>query len=415
MATLSTATGLRRYMRAIGSKSARRSTPVLVYAGERGYALGAHVGNGASVYAGDTATAHAAARGELVPVRAITGGRIDALLAARGELAEVVRAADIIEGGTDSPRPLDMAGAVSVELAGAGYGAAGLSWTARAASRDTGARPILASVLVEAYVGPFGLRPRYVAADNYRLHVYGDGVPAAEHSGLVPYALAEYVAEAIEGATPRRRRGPSGELAAWIGRGVATYYGEGGRSLLVEAQGLAVRVEDTGMRYPDFRAGIIPAAGTHTARVRVPSGDVERGLRRALDVAKLIAARAGDRLSAERATLALGPKGVAWAAITGRPVDDGVALHVQGYAIAPTGSGEATMAAEYVLGALADRHGAEVDLLLHGEYKPVIISGPLTGGASEYMAVIMPLRGVRDSRAAEAAGIEARELVAAGA
>ena len=169
------------------------------------------------------------------------------------------------------------------------------------------------------------------------------------------------------------------------------------------------------MSYPDFRAGIIPAAGTHTARVRVPSGDVERGLRRALDVAKLIAARAGDRLSAERATLALGPKGVAWAAITGRPVDDGVALHVQGYAIAPTGSGEATMAAEYVLDALADRHGAEVDLLLHGEYKPVIISGPLTGGASEYMAVIMPLRGVRDSRAAEAAGIEARELVAAGA
>ena len=415
MATLSTAATLRRYMRAIGSKGARRSTPVLVYAGERGYALGAHVGNGASVYAGDTDTAHAAARGELVPVRAITGGRIDALLAARGELAEVVRAADIIEGGTDSPRPLDMAGAVSVELAGAGYGAAGLSWTARAASRDTGARPILASVLIEAYAGPFGLRPRYVAADNYRLHVYGDGVPAAEHSGLVPYALAEYVAEAIEGATPRRRRGPSGELAAWIGRGVATYYGEGGRSLLVEAQGLAVRVEDTGMRYPDFRAGIIPAAGTHTARVRVPSGDVERGLRRALDVAKLIAARAGDRLSAERATLALGPKGVAWAAITGRPVDDGVALHVQGYAIAPTGSGEATMAAEYVLGALADRHGAEVDLLLHGEYKPVIISGPLTGGASEYMAVIMPLRGVRDSRAAEAAGIEARELVAAGA
>ena len=68
-----------------------------------------------------------------------------------------------------------------------------------------------------------------------------------------------------------------------------------------------------------------------------------------------------------------------------------------------------------MLDALADRHGAEVDLLLHGEYKPVIISGPLTGGASEYMAVIMPLRGVRDSRAAEAAGIEARELVAAGA
>lgn len=418
MATLSTAATLRRYMRAIGSKGARRSTPVLVYAGERGYALGAHVGNGASVYAGNTATAHAAARGELLPVRAITGGRIDALLSARGELAEVVRAADIIEGGTDSPRPLDMAGAVSVELAGAGYGAAGLTWTARAASRDTGARPILASVLVDAYVGPFGLRPRYVAADNYRLHVYGDGVPAAEHSGLVPYALAEYVAEAIEGTLPRRKRGdrtPSGELTAWIGRGVATYYGEGGRSLLVEAQGVAVRVEDTGLRYPDFRAGIIPAAGTHTARVRVPSGDVERGLRRALDVAKLIAARAGDRLSAERATLALGPKGVAWAAITGRPVDDGVALHVQGYAIAPTGSGEATMAAEYVLDALADRHGAEVDLLLHGEYKPVIISGPLTGGASEYMAVIMPLRGVRDSRAAEAAGIEARELVAAGA
>ena len=311
---------------------------------------------------------------------------------------------------------------MSVELAGAGYGAAGLSWTARAASRDTGARPILASVLIEAYVGPFGLRPRYVAADNYRLHVYGDGVPAAEHSGLVPYALAEYVAEAIKGTLPRRPRGdrtPSGELAAWIGRGVATYYGAVGvcveNHLLIEAQGVAVRVEDTGMSYPDFRAGIIPAAGTHTARVRVPSGDVERGLRRALDVAKLIAARAGDRLSAERATLALGPKGVAWAAITGRPVDDGVALHVQGYAIAPTGSGEATMAAEYVLDALADRHGAEVDLLLHGEYKPVIISGPLTGGASEYMAVIMPLRGVRDSRAAEAAGIEARELVAAGA
>lgn len=422
MATLSTAATLRRYMRAIGSKGARRSTPVLVYAGERGYALGAHVGNGASVYAGDTATAHAAARGELLPVRAITGGRIDALLSARGELAEVVRAADIIEGGTDSPRPLDMAGAVSVELVGHGYGAAGLSWTARAASRDTGARPILASVLVEAYEGPTGLRPRYVAADNYRLHVYGDGVPAAEHSGLVPYALAEYVAEAIEGTLPRRKRGdrtPSGELTAWIGRGVATYYGAVGacveNHLLIEAQGVAVRVEDTGMSYPDFRAGIIPAAGTHTARAHVPSGDVERGLRRALDVAKLLAARAGDKLDAERATLALGPQGIAWAAITGRPVDDGAALHVQSYTIAPAGSGEATMAAEYVLDALADRHGAHVELLLHGEYRPVIISGPLSGGASEYMAVIMPVRGLRDIRAAEAAGIEARELVAAGA
>jgi hypothetical protein len=405
-------------MRAIGSKGARRSTPVLVYAGERGYALGAHVGNGASVYAGDTATAHAAARGELVPVRAITGGRIDALLAARGELAEVVRAADIIEGGTDSPRPLDMAGAVSVELAGAGYGAAGLSWTARAASRDTGARPILASVLVEAYAGPFGIRPRYVAADNYRLHVYGDGVPAAEHSGLVPYALAEYVAEAIEGTLPRRKRGdrsPSGELAAWIGRGVATYYGEGGRSLLVEAQGLAVRVEDTGMRYPDFRAGIIPAAGTHTARVSLSSDDMARALRGTLDAAAIIAARAGDRLAAERATYALGPNGLAVAAITGRPATEGEAVHVWPYGLAVEGSGEATMAAEYVLDALADRHGAHVELLLHGEYRPVIISGPLSGGASDYMAVIMPVRGLRDSRAAELAGIEARELVAAGA
>lgn len=419
MATLSTAASVRRYTRAIGSKAARRTLPVLVYASGNGYALGAHVGNGASVYAGDTATAHAAARGELVPVRAITGGRIDALLAARGELAEVVRAADVIEGGTDSPRPLDLTGAVSVELVGAGYGAAGLSWTARAASRDTGARPILASVLVEAYTGPLGLRPRYVAADNYRLHVYGDGVPAAEHSGLVPYALAEYVAEAIEGTLPRRKRGErSGELAAWIGRGVATYYGAVGacveNHLLIEAQGVAVRVEDTGMSFPDFRAGIIPAAGTHTARVALSSRDVELALRGTLDAAALIAARAGDKLDAERATLALGPNGLAVAALTGRPVDEGAAVHVWPHGLHVAGSGEATMAAEYVLDALADRHGAHVELLLHGEYKPVIISGPLSGGASDYTAVIMPLRGTRDGRAAEAAGIEARELVAAG-
>jgi hypothetical protein len=283
----------------------------------------------------------------------------------------------------------------------------------------------MAAVVVDAYTGSMGLRPRYVAADNYRLHVYGDHVPASEHTGLVPYQLAEYVAEAIEGAAPKNRRGPSGELAAWIGRGVATYYGAG---LIIEAQGVAVRVEDKGARssyagelarssslYPDYRAGIIPAAGTHTAMMRLPSGDVDRGLRRALDVAKLVAARAGDKLAAERATLALGPEGLAIAALTGRPADDGAALHVQSYSIAPTGSGEATMAAEYVLDALADRHGADVELLLHGEYRPVIITGVLAGGASEYMAVIMPLRGVRDSRAAEAAGIEARELVAAGA
>ena len=417
MATLSTAATLRRYMRAIGSKGARRTLPVVVYAGERGYALGAHVGNGASIYAGDTATAHAAARGELVPVRAITGGRIDALLDARGELAEVVRAADMIEGGTDSPRPLDMAGAVSVELVGHGYGAAGLSWTARAASRDTGARPILASVLIEAYTEPLGLRPRYVAADNYRLHVYGDAVPAAEHTGLIPYQLAEYVAEAIEGTLPRRKRGdrtPSGELTAWIGRGVATYYGEGGRSLIVKAQGVAVRVEDTGLRYPDFRAGIIPAAGTHTARVSLSSSDMIRALRGTLDAAELIAARAGDKLT-ERATYALGPNGLAVAALTGRPATEGEAVHVWPHGLHVEGSGEATMAAEYVLDALADRHGAHVELLLHGEYRPVVISGPLSGGASDYMAVIMPLRGVRDSRAAELAGIEARELVAAGA
>jgi hypothetical protein len=413
--TISTAAGVRRYMRALGSKAARRSTPVLVYEGERGYALGAHVGNGASVYAGNTATAHAAARGELAPARTISGGRIDALLSARGELAEVVRAADHI-GGTDSLRPIELAGAVAVELVGHGYGAAGLSWTARAASRDTAQRPIMASVLVEAYDGPTGLRPRYVAADNYRLHVYGERTAAAYHSGLVPYALAEYVAEAIEGATPKRRRGPSGELAAWIGRGVATYYGAVGvcveNHLLIEAQGVAVRVDDTGASFPDYR-GIIPAEGTHTAMMNLPAGDVGRGLRRALDVAKLVAARAGDKLAAERATFALGPKGLAIAALTGRPVGEGDALHVQGYAIAPTGSGEATMAAEYVLDAVADRDVGLVKLLLHGEHRPVIISGPLAGGGSDYTAVIMPLRGLRDSLAAEAAGIEARELVAA--
>jgi hypothetical protein len=346
-------------------------------------------------------------------VRATTGARIDALLSAGGELAEVVRAADHI-GGTDSLRPIDLAGSVSVELVGHGYAAAGLTWTARAASRDTATRPIMAAVLVEAYTGPTGLRPRYVAADNYRLHVYGDHVPASEHTGLVPYQLAEYVAAAISGAIPWRRRGPSGASTAWIGRGVAKYYGDGGRSIIMMAQGVAVRVEDTGARFPDYR-GIIPAEGTHTAMMRLPSGDVDRGLRRALDVAKLVAARAGDKLAAERATLALGPEGLAIAALTGRPADDGAALHVQSYSIAPTGSGEATMAAEYVLDALADRHGADVELLLHGEYRPVIITGVLAGGASEYMAVIMPLRGVRDSRAAEAAGIEARELVAAGA
>lgn len=407
-------------MRAIGSKAARRSTPVLVYEGAHGYALGAHVGNGASVYAGDTATAHAAARGELVPVRAITGGRIDALLAARGELAELVRAADHI-GGTDSLRPIELAGAVSVELVGHGYGAAGLSWTARAATRDAAMRPVMAAVLVEAYTGPLGLRPRYVAADNYRLHVYGDAVPAAEHTGLVPYALAEYVAEAVEGTLPRRKRGdrtPSGELTAWIGRGVATYYGAVGacveNHLLIEAQGVAVRVEDTGMSYPDFRAGIIPAAGTHTARVSLSSSDMIRALRGTLDAAELIAARAGDKIT-ERATYALGPNGLAVAALTGRPATEGEAVHVWPHGLHVEGSGEATMAAEYVLDALADRHGAHVELLLHGEYRPVIISGPLSGGASDYTAVIMPLRGVRDMRAAELAGIEARELVAAGA
>jgi len=421
--TISTAAGVRRYMRAVGSKAARRSTPVLVYEGAHGYALGAHVGNGASVYAGNTATAHAAARGELAPARTISGGRIDALLAARGELAELVRAADSI-GGTDSLRPIELAGAVAVELVGHGYGAAGLSWTARAASRDTATRPILAAVVVDAYTGPMGLRPRYVAADNYRLHVYGDHVPASEHTGLVPYQLAEYVAEAIEGATPKRRRGPSGELAAWIGRGVATYYGAG---LIIEAQGVAVRVEDKGARssyagelarssslYPDFRAGIIPAAGTHTARVSLPSADMVHALRGTLGAAKLIAARAGDTL-AERATYALGPNGLAVAALTGRPATEGEAVHVWPYGLHVEGSGEATMAAEYVLDALADRHGAHVELLLHGEYRPVIISGPLSGGASDYTAVIMPLRGLRDSRAAELAGIEARELVAAGA
>jgi len=85
------------------------------------------------------------------------------------------------------------------------------------------------------------------------------------------------------------------------------------------------------------------------------------------------------------------------------------------YAVAPTGSGEATMAAEYMLDALADRRGANVELLLHGEYRPVVVSGTLAGGASDRTAVIMPLRGVRNARAAELAGIESAELVAAGA
>jgi hypothetical protein len=413
--TISTAAGVRRYMRALGSKAARRSTPVLVYEGERGYALGAHVGNGASVYAGNTATAHAAARGELAPARTISGGRIDALLSARGELAEVVRAADHI-GGTASLRPIELAGAVAVELVGHGYGAAGLSWTARAATRDAAMRPIMAAVLVEAYTGPTGLRPRYVAADNYRLHVYGERMAAAHHSGLVPYQLAEYVAEAIEGATPKRKRGPSGELAAWIGRGVATYYGAVGvcveNHILIEAQGVAVRVDDTGASFPDYR-GIIPAAGEHTARVSLPSADMIHALRGTLDAAALINARVGDKLTAERATYALGPNGLAVAALTERPATEGEAVHVWPHGLHVEGSGESTMAAEYVLDALADRHGAHVELLLHGDYKPVIISGPLSGGASDYTAVIMPLRGLRDSRAAELAGIEARELVAA--
>ncbi len=413
--TLSTAAGVRRYMRAVGSKSARRSTPVLVYEGERGYALGAHVAEGASVYAGDTATAHAAARGLLVPARVITGARIDALLSAGGELAELVRAADIVGGRVDeATRPVELAGALSVELvAGQGWGIDGLTWTARAASRDTATRPIMAAVVVEAYAGPFGLRPRYVAADNYRLHVYGDRVPAAEATGLVPYALAEYVAE-LAGATPRVRRGDRATRpSAWIGRGSATWYGERHGSLLIEAEGVAVRSEDRGARYPAFES-IIPKGGTHTARVSLPSADMVHALRGTLDAAKLIAARAGDTL-AERATYALGPNGLAVAALTGRPATEGEAVHVWPYGLHVEGSGEATMAAEYVLDALADRHGAHVELLLHGEYRPVIISGPLSGGASDYTAVIMPLRGVRDMRAAELAGIEARELVAAGA
>ena len=400
-------------MRALGSKSARRSTPVLVYEGAHGYALGGYVGRGASVYAGDTATAHAAARGELLPARATTGARIDALLSAGGELAELVRAADHI-GGTPSPRPIELDGAVAVELVGHGYGAAGLSWTARAASRDTAQRPIMASVLIEAYTGPTGLRPRYVAADNYRLHVYGEHTGAAVHSGLVPYQLAEYVAEAIEGATPRARRGPSGELAAWIGRGCATYYGNAGRSLLIEAQGVAVRAEDTGDAYPAFES-IIPKSGEHTARVSLSSADMIRALRGTLDAAALINARVGDKLTAKRATYALGPNGLAVAALTERPATEGEAVHVWPYGLHVEGSGEATMAAEYVLDALADRHGAHVELLLHGEYRPVIISGPLSGGASDYTAIIMPQRGVRNIRAAELAGIESAELVAAGA
>lgn len=409
--TISTAAGVRRYMRALGSKAARRSLAVVVYEGERGYALGAHIRDGASVYAGDTATAHAAARGELVPVRATTGARIDALLSAGGSLAEVVRAADRIEGGADSPRPVELAGALSVELTGHGYGAAGITWAARAASRDTAQRPIMASVLVEAYAGPVGLRPRYVAADNYRLHVYGEGLAVAEARAVVPVELAEYVAEAVLGDTPRVKRGADATRpAAWIGRGCATWYGAERASVLIEAEGVAVRVEDRGGRYPAFES-IIPKGGEHTARVVADSGDIERGLRGTLDVARIIAARAGDKLTHERATLALGPTGTAIAALTDRPSDEGAALHVLTYAVAPTGCGEATMAAEYMLDALADRHGARIELLLHGEYRPVVVAGTLTGGASDMTAVIMPLRGTRDARAAEAAGT--RELVEA--
>ena len=43
----------------------------------------------------------------------------------------------------------------------------------------------------------------------------------------------------------------------------------------------------------------------------------------------------------------------------------------------------------------------------------MVVSGTLAGGASDRTAVIMPLRGVRNGRAAELAGIEARELVEA--
>jgi hypothetical protein len=401
-------------MRAIGSKATRRTAAVVVYEGERGYALGAHVRDGASVYAGNTATAHAAARGELVPVRATTGARIDALLSAGGSLAEVVRAADRIEGGTDSPRPVELVGALSVELTGHGYDAEGITWTARAASRDTAQRPIMASVLIEAYTGPVGLRPRYVAADNYRLHVYGDRLAVAEARAVVPVELAEYVAEAVLGSTPRVKRGADATRpAAWIGRGCATWYGADRASVLIEAEGVAVRVEDRGGRYPAFES-IIPKGGEHTARVVVGSSDIERGLRYTLDEARLIAARAGD-CAPERFTLALGPSGTATCAITGRPDAEGEGGHLFTYAIAPTGCGEATMAAEYMLDALADRRGANVELLLHGEYRPVVVSGTLAGGASDRTAVIMPLRGVRNGRAAELAGIEARELVAAGA
>jgi len=413
--TLSTAAGVRRYMRAIGSKSARRTAAVVVYEGERGYALGSYVAEGASVYAGDTATAHAAARGLLVPARAITGGRIDALLSAGGGLAEVVRAADIIGGRVDEGvRPIELSDPLSVELTGHGYDATGMTWTARAASRDTAQRPIMASVLVEAYTGPVGLRPRYVAADNYRLHVYGDRLAVSEARAVVPVALAEYAAEAVLGSTPRVKRGADATRpAAWIGRGCATWYGADRRSVLIEAEGVAVRVEDRGGRYPAFES-IIPKGGEHTARVVVGSSDMERGLRYTLDEARLIAARAGDR-APERFTLALGPSGAATCAITGRPDSEGEGGHVFTYAVAPTGSGEATMAAEYMLDALADRRGANVELLLHGEYRPVVVSGTLAGGASDRTAVIMPLRGVRNARAAELAGIESAELVAAGA
>lgn len=372
---------VRGLMAALGSKSLRRTAPIIVYAGPNGYALEGYAGGGTRVYTGEASAVRMAARRELAAVSCMTGARADALVSAGGGLVEIVQAADPV-GGEGSPKGLDLVGASSAPVDPAVF-----SWTARAAAKGD-ARPILTSVAVELVAG--GKGTRYVAADNHRLHVAygpgGEGYAPADRSALVPATLAGFL------------KGAKGLTGTWYGPEPKA------SGLLIEGDGLAVRVEGGGNSFLAWQSAI-PGADKLAAEGTAQAEGLVLAIESSARAAALDVAKTGGTAPVEL-TLAAGPKGLALAAHGGEDVAR-LAIVECGPV---TGSHAIVVQRPYVLDALKGAAGP-VAVRLHEEGRPMI----LAIGGGEKLAIIMPMRAKLDALAVGAVSEGAAELVAAGA
>lgn len=379
---------LRKVLRTLGTKKQRHLSPVAWYRHPAGLAVSVYTGAGCYVFAGQPDAVQAAAGGFLPATKATTGGRIDAILDARGDVLAAYNAADAIEDGTIyakepteriTPEPEHTA-EMAQELLDA------LPWIIKAtAGSDNSARLILQSVAVQ--LTGYGLR--LAGADNYRIHVAGAPADApATASVLVWRPAALLLAEAEAPA-------------------IVNYHPHGGAEII--APGLVLRVKDSA-KFPDFAAVIPNDKNTpdEPASCYVEADKLRDAVNVASTAAAVQAATTGgssDGLSA----LAIGRNGLAVASPAGKEAATwtNTAGEDTRAVVLPDGrgrygAGAATMQSRYALDALDGFTGELVNVSIYPDNKPATFTRTDYAGRCR-VAVVMPVRMADGSPAAEAA------------